>query len=163
MTKKAINYYGTFNGIYEWGRGFISTFVQFKWDEYWRCVFPNRTRKCHWKTYVKGSGLGECGSLVGTSKAIYMHPMGIYGVFVEGGLSCGCSLPEEDHKYEYKYVFETELNELREICEEAAAYCGGSFTLECSPEFEIEVPDANILISNKVDYLHNCAERIERK
>ena len=154
--KRAINYYGTFKGIYEWGRGFVSTLAQYKWEQYWKCVFPTK-HHCHWKTYVQGSGFGECGSLMGISKAIYMHPMAFYGVFVEGGVSKGCSLPEENHKYEYSYVFYEDLKELEEICKDAAEYCGGSFELETSKEFEVEVPEANIELTTQEDYMHKCA------
>lgn len=155
-TKKAINYYGTFKGIYEWGKGFISTFVKYKWDEYWEKVFPTKWH-CYWNTFVKGDGFGECGKLVGTSEAIYMHPLSFYGVFVEGGLSKGCSLPEEEHKYYYSYVFYDTLEELRKICEEAASYCGGSFVLETSKEFNVEVPEATIILDSKGKYMHECA------
>lgn len=158
--KRAINYYGTFKGIYEWGRGFVSTLAQYKWDEYWRCIFPTKNY-CHWYSYVKGNDYGGCGSLIGLSKAIYMHPMAIYGVFVEGGVLNGCSLPEEDNKYLYTYAFYDDLEELRKICSEAAEYCGGSFVLETSKEFEIEIPAADIELTSQSDYMHNCATTIE--
>lgn len=154
--KRAINFYGSFNGIYEWGTGYVSTLAQFKWKEYWEKVFPTKNH-CHWNIYVKGNNYGGCGSLIGLSNAIYMHPMAIYGVFVERGVSMGCSLPEEDHKYHYSYVFYEELEELRKICTEAAEYCGGSFTLETSKEFEMEAPEANIEMTTMEDYMHKCA------
>ncbi len=160
MKKKAIDYYGTFEGIYTWGGGYINPEKKAAWDRFWLWEFPKK-HCTFWKRYVAPSPeeFGVCGSLVGTSKAIYMHPMGFYGVFVEGGVTCRRSLPEEDYKYDYTYTFLNELNELREICEECAKYCGGTFTLDTTKEFDIEIPEERFDLTTEEDYLHQCAER----
>jgi hypothetical protein len=43
------------------------------------------------------------------------------------------------------------LQELKEICDECAEFCGGSFQLYISPEFEIEVTRPTIEFSEDLD------------
>jgi hypothetical protein len=159
-TKKAIDFYGTFNGLYEWGKGWVSLDVMNKWEYWWANEFP-KFNAWLWHQYIPGKNLGECGILVSNSASIYMHPMAIYGMLTEGGLSRGCSLSEEGHKYNYKYVFLDQLNELRRICEAVAEYCGGTFVLDTTKEFDIPIPDERFVVKEKIDYLHNCAEKME--
>jgi hypothetical protein len=159
-TKKAINYYGTFHGLYEWGKGWVSSEAREKWEYWWNNIFPTM-RTIRWKSYIPSNEPGVCGSLVSSSNAIYMHPMAFYGTFVSGGVISGCSLPEEDYKYDYKYVFLGELEELDEICKAVAEYCGGSFVMDTTAEFDIVIPNERYVFTDKTDYLHNCAERKE--
>ena len=158
-TKKAIDYYGTFHGLYEWGKGWVSRKAMDMWDYWWENEFP-KLGTWRWHHYLPGNDFGSCGILVSNSTSIYMHPMGFYGVLTEGGLTCGCSLPEEGYKYDYKYTFFDDLDELRTICEAVAEYCGGSFTLDTTKEFDIEIPEERFVVKEKIDYLHNCAVSI---
>ena len=159
--KKAIHFYGTFEGLYEWGKGWKSEEVMNKWNYWWKNEFP----KLHtgtWENYIEPKYIWESGRLVSLSASIYMHPMGIHGTLTEGELSCSCCLPEENCKYDYRYVFYDQLKELSRICTAVAEYCGGTFTLDTTREFDIEIPDERFVLNDRADYMHNCAERKER-
>ena len=156
-TRKAINFYGTFKGLYEWGRGWMSAEKSSKWNYWWKYEFPHMD-VCYWRNYIPGNGFGECGRLVSTSEAVYMHPMAIYGTFVEGGLSKGCYINGVD----YRYVFYDELQELTNICKAVAEYCGGDFVMDTTREFTIEEPDERFDLVGHDEYMVNCAERVER-
>lgn len=157
-TRKAINFYGAFTGLYEWGKGWISHEKKMKWDYWWKYEFP-KTHHTHWQNYIEGSMSGECGRLVGTGEAVYMHPMAIYGTFVESGLSRGRYIDG----VEYRYVFYEDLKELTDICKEVAEYCGGDFVMDTTREFLIEEPDERFDLIGEKEYMENCAERVERK
>lgn len=154
-TRKAINFYGTFVGLYEWGKGWVSHNAKEKWDFWWKYEFP-KVASYKWHTYLPGNGLGECGRLVGNSNVIYMHPMAIYGTFVEGGISCGCYINDKH----YKYVFYDDLESLNEICKAVAEYCGGTFVLDTTKEFEIVIPNERHDFVSKEDYMVNCGEEV---
>lgn len=156
-TRKAINFYGSFVGLYEWGRGWISREAMGKWDYWWKYEFP-KVATYKWKRYIPGDGFGECGSLVGSHNVIYMHPMAIYGTFVEAGISCGCHINGQD----YKYVFYDDLEALTKICKAVAEYCGGDFVMDTTKEFTIEEPDERFDLVGKEEYMMNCAERVGR-
>ena len=153
-TRKAINFYGTFKGLYEWGRGWVSAEKKAKWDYWWENEFPEM-----WTTFWRylGGEDGECGRLVATSEAVYLHPMAIYGTVVEGGCSCGCYIDGQ----KYKYVFYDELCELNKICKAVAEYCGGDFVMDTTKEFTIEEPDERFDFTERNEYMFNCAERVE--
>jgi hypothetical protein len=50
------------------------------------------------------------------------------------------------------------LQNLKEICDECAEYCGGSFQLYISQEFEIEIPRPTIEFSNELSVSEFGAE-----
>ena len=150
-----IHFYGTFNGLYEWGRGWTYE-MQAKWDEFWRTQFP-KMADYHWLRYIPGNGFGECGTLCGRDINVYMHPMAIYGYMSEGGVSCGAYVDGQ----EYNYVFYDELEKLNEICKAAAEWCGGTFTLDTTKEFEVEIPQERFDFTDKGAYMKNCAKKVE--
>lgn len=158
-TTRFIHFYGTFKNLYEWGRGWTYE-MEARWNEFWMTQFPKMS-SFRWLRYIPGSGFGECGTLCGRDINIYMHPMGIYGYMSEGGVSCGASLPEEGYKYDYNYVFYDELEELNKICKAAAEWCGGTFTLDTTKEFRVEIPEERHIFTDKATYLHECCERKE--
>ncbi len=156
-TARFIHFYGTFTGLYEWGKGWVSQTIRRKWDEFWRVEFP-KMADYQWIRYVPGNDYGVCGTLCGRDINVYMHPMAIYGYMSEGGLSCGAYVGED----EYNYVFYDDLEKLNEICKAAAEYCGGSFVLDTTKEFRVEVPEERFILTDKDTYMKNCAEKKER-
>lgn len=150
-----IHFYGTFNGLYGWGEGWTRE-TQAKWDEFWRTQFP-KMANYQWVRYIPGNGFGECGTLCGRDINVYMHPMAIYGYMSEGGVSCGAYVDGQ----EYNYVFYDELEKLNEICKAVAEWCGGTFTLDTTKEFEVEIPQERFDFTDKGAYMKNCAKRVE--
>jgi hypothetical protein len=158
MKRKAINFYGSFEGLYDWGRGWISREAMGKWDYWWKYEFP-KMGTIHWKEYIPSYDSGACGSLLGLGKAIYLHPMAIYGTFVESGCSCACYIDGE----RYKFVFYNELKELNKICKAVAEYCGAEFHMDTTREFDIEEPEERIEFAEKRDdYITKCCEKVAR-
>jgi hypothetical protein len=155
-TKRFIHFYGTFNGLYKWGSGWDGI-MQAKWDEFWRTQFP-KMADYQWVRYIPGDGFGECGTLCGTDINVYMHPMAIYGFMCEGGLSMGGYADG----VEYNYVFLDELEKLNEICKAAAEWCGGTFTLDTTKEFEVEIPEERFDFTDRLNYMKNCAKKVTR-
>lgn len=130
----AITITGVFNGIYEWGRGFMSREIADKWNWFWAVEF-RKIDHLFWK-YADGDGFGGCGILSCNSGSIYMHPMDFTTVLVStSGAIC---VSVADGK-EYITQFEGEVKYLKRICDACAEFCGGSFTLYISPEYPIEV------------------------
>jgi hypothetical protein len=152
-----IHFYGTFKDLYEWGRGWASMSVKAKWDEFWRCEFP-KMANYQWVKYIPGNGFGECGTLCGRDINVYMHPMAIYGYMSEGGVSCGGYADG----VEYNYVFFDELEKLDKICKAAAEYCGGTFILDTTKEFEVEIPEERFDFTDRPNYMKNCAREVTR-
>ena len=155
-TRKAVSFYGNFIGLYEWGEGWLSHDVKEKWNFWWKYEFP-KIASYEWHTYIPGSSSSGCGRLVGKNNVIYMHPMSIYGTFVEDGVSCICHVDGKG----YRYVFYDDLESLREICKAAAEYCGGAFILDTTKEFEITIPDERHDFAGKEEYAVNCGEEVE--
>ena len=153
-TTRFIHFYGTFNNLYSWGSGWTSA-MEAKWDEFWRTQFP-KMADYHWLNYVPGRGFGECGTLIGNNINVYMHPMGIYGYMSEGGVSCGGYVDGQA----YNYVFLDELEKLNEICKAVAEYCGGTFTLDTTKEFEVEIPEERFVFTDRDTYIKNCARKV---
>ena len=156
-TRKAINFYGSFKGLYEMGRGWISREVKEKWNSWWKNEFP-KMASFRWKTYIPGNDTSECGCLVGSHNVIYMHPMAIYGTFVEAGISCGCNINGK----KYKYVFYDDLKALDAICKAVAEHCGGTFVMDTTKEFTIQEPDKRFDLSSKEEYMEKCAEEVTK-
>ena len=155
-TARFLHFYGTFNGLYEWGSGWTYE-MQEKWDEFWLTQFP-KMADYHWLRYIPGRGFGECGTLCGRDINVYMHPMAIYGYMSEGGVSCGAMRDG----VEYNYVFLDTLEKLNEISKAAAEWCGGTFTLDTTREFEVEIPDERFIFSDPDTYIKNCTRKVSR-
>jgi len=134
--RHAITINGVFNGIYEWGRGFMSREIADKWNWFWSVEF-RKTDHLFWKYADGDMDFGECGILSCNSGSIYMHPMDFNAVLVSS-MGCICTKRGDDGK-EYITQFESEIKHLKEICDACAEFCGGSFTLYISPEYPIEV------------------------
>jgi len=142
MRHFAIKVRGIFNGIYEWGEGFKSRDIASRWNWYWKVEFPKKGH-LFWK-YAQGGDFGECGYLTGTDGSIYMHPMDFNAVLVSSS-GCVCTSRGSDGKDYYNH-FQSVLRTLKEICDECAEFCGGTFDLLISKEFAIETPDIRELI-----------------
>ena len=154
-TARFLHFYGTFKGLYEWGKGWSRETME-KWDEFWMNEFP-KMADFHWLRYIPGKGFGECGTLCGMNINVYMHPLAIYGYMSENGFSCGAYVGDDM----YNYAFYDELEKLNEICKAAAEWCGGTFTLDTTKEFRVEVPEERFIFKEKDTYLKNCAEKKE--
>ena len=154
-TTRLIHFYGTFKGLYEWGKGWSRETME-KWNEFWREEFP-KMADYQWIRYIPSDEPGICGTLCGRDINIYMHPMAIYGYMYENGFSCGAYVGDDM----YNYAFYDELEKLNEICKAAAEWCGGTFTLDTTKEFRVEVPEERFIFKEKDTYLKNCAEKKE--
>lgn len=150
MKVYAISIKGVFKGIYEWGVGFVSREMQRKWDEFWNYHYSKRY--AYWK-YVPGNSIGECGHLMSTTHCIYLHPMDFHAVLVNDGCCCHNAFREEGGKMVRTVShFYTELETLKEACDECAKYCGVKFEMYVSgPETELEIPYAGIQVVDKED------------
>ena len=155
-TARFIHFYGTFNGLYEWGGGWTSA-MKAKWDEFWQTQFP-KMADYQWLRYIPGDDFGRCGTLCGRDINVYMHPMAIYGFMCEGGVSCGGYADG----VEYNYVFLDELAKLNEICKAAAEWCGGEFVLDTTKEFRVEIPEERFVFTDEKSYIVNCGEKRHR-
>lgn len=157
---KAIHFYGSFKGIYEWGHGYISDEKRELWNKFWEEEFP-KLDFWYWFKFIPGETTGSCGTLVSILASIYMHPYAIHGILTSTGGHSGCSLPEEKHQYDYTFRFLEPIDQLRQICEACAQYCGSTFELKVTKEFDFDIPQEEFIIKQKTDYLHNCAEKRE--
>ena len=144
MKQFAIKVHGTFNGIYEWGKGFKDEETMKKWNWFWKVEFSKKKglSRLFWK-YAEGDDYADCGFLSSLTGSIYMHPMEFKSVLVTSG-SCPCVYSDENGK-EYFNNFQSELRELKEICDECAEFCDGTFDLKISKEFVIETPELDEL------------------
>lgn len=66
------------NGIYEWGRGFVSGEVADKWHKFWEYVAVNKQTPMGKSVYLWRILTGDigCDMLVTTGGSIYLHPTG---------------------------------------------------------------------------------------
>jgi len=156
MKQYAIKINGVFNDIYEWGRGFKGNNTMSTWNWFWRVEFPKKGYT-FWK-YAEGDKFGGCGHLSSNSGSIYMHPMEFNSVLVaSSGLVC---ISTGNDKKRYYNHFQSELRELKEICDDCAEFCGGTFDFFVSKEFAIETPDLRELIDYKEIGKDEYAEKI---
>jgi len=122
---------GTFHGIYEWGRGFVGSDVQQRWNAYWQ-----NARGLFWR-FAPAADPMVAPYLASTSGSIYLHPMGFDTMLASNHDCRTCSNDKT-----YTATFLGEMNELLRLCNEAAAACGGTFTLQASREVPLDVrPD----------------------
>lgn len=152
MNRFAISLKGVFENIYEWGEGFKDRETMNKWNTYWNSVF--KTIRSLWWKYAEGDSFGGCGHLSSMYGNIYMHPMDFSAVLVMDRGCVSVSIGRDGKKY-YNH-FGNIVRSLKEICDECAKYCGGSFRLEVSKEFRIEVPED--LSEYKSEHNDNYAE-----
>lgn len=138
--KSAMSIQGVFNGIYEWGEGFVSYDIQQAWNWFWKVEFPKR-HFLFWK-YAEGDDFGGCGHLSGLCGSIYMHPMNFKATLVS---DTGVVKISPCEGKDYICSFASEIRELKKICDEAAEYCGGQFVLYISPEYYIETQRPSII------------------
>jgi len=150
-----LHFYGTFNGFYKWGEGWTRE-TWAKWDEFWLTQFPKMSNY-QWVRYIPGNGIGECGTLCGRDINVYMHPMAIDGYMSERGVSYGAYIDGQG----YNYVFYDALEKLNEICKAAAEWCGGTFTLDTTKEFEVEIPQERFFFTDASTYMKNCAKKVD--
>ena len=146
--KHAITINGIFKGIYEWGKGFKDCETARKWNWFWAVEFPKNKDgfgRLFWK-YSEGDDFGGCGHLSCIGGNIYLHPMNFNATLIASGCAC---ISHIDGK-EYYNHFGGALKELKEICDECAEYCGGSFQLNISQEFEVEIPRPTIEFTNEL-------------
>jgi hypothetical protein len=54
------------------------------------------------------------------------------------------------------------LEKLNEICKAAAEWCGGTFTLDATKEFEVEIPEERFDFTDRLNYMKNCARKVTR-
>ena len=149
--KYAVSIKGEFSGIYEWGNGFKDRNMADTWNWFWRVEFRKK-RYLFWK-YSEGDDFGGCGHLSSISGSIYMHPMDFSATLIStGGCVCISSVEGKD----YYNHFQSELRELKKICDECAEFCGGHFTLRVSPEFRVEVPRPDKDYAEIEDYAKEC-------
>ena len=100
------------HGLYEWGKGYVSSDVADKW-----CGFFDEFDNCRW-TVIKPELIGECFRIASTSSCCYLHPM--------SGLLTIKS--------------EKEVRQVREIITNAVKRCGGSVDFrEQKIQFKLEV------------------------
>ena len=150
--KHSITIKGVFNGIYEWGKGFKDSNTFSAWNRFWEMEFPKK-KPPFWK-YADGDDFGGCGHLSCIGGSIYMHPMDFHTTLISDGCVCISTVDGKD----YYNHFSSELEELTKICEECAEFCGGTFSLYISPEFEIEIPRPTIEYDKELSIKEYCAE-----
>ena len=100
------------HGLYEWGNGYVSSDVVYKWRK-----FFDEFDDCRW-TVIKPGSSGESFRIASTSSCCYLHPM--------SGL-----LTLDNEK---------EVSQVREIITNAVKRCGGSIDFrEQRIQFKLEV------------------------
>lgn len=108
--------HGTFSGLYEWGKGWVSSEASNAWNE-----FLENLNATYWHS-VLVEDFDKTWYLVGTHGSVYLHPMDFNAVFH----NCGVHSADD---------FSCE--ELEEICKELAQACGGTFELAVSKPLHI--------------------------
>lgn len=81
MKEKILWVHCAFNGLYEWGKGYVNGKHQL-WDEYWHKLF-NKTKEhssCHVRLALSDTYCG-CDTLFTLGGSIYLHPMDFTAVF----------------------------------------------------------------------------------
>ena len=85
------------HGLYEWGKGYVSSDVADKWRK-----FFDEFDDCRW-TVIKPRLIGECFRIASTRSCCYLHPMS--GILTINN--------------------EREVSQVREIITNAVKRCGG--------------------------------------
>lgn len=107
---------GVFKDIYFWGKGWKDNETYRKFKEAERNI-----KSYFWNLHKSDDGMSS-DYLVSVDGSVYLHPMDFSAVLHR----CGSS---EDS---------FACGDLKRICEEIAAYCGGSFEMEVSKPMEVE-------------------------
>lgn len=111
---KVITGKGVFTGFYEWGPGWTKDGAAEAWRGFWDGFNADgRWTLSAWRHAADG----RFGShyLVSTTGSVFLHPMDFTVLLREGVVSC--------------HGIPSHIGELKEICEECAKACGGSFEL----------------------------------
>lgn len=116
MEKAVIYFKGVFNGLYKWGEGW-DVETRAKWKEYWK-----NSKGIFWKYFNNKSVCDDIDYLVSNGGSIFLHPMSFNGGLFSGGVLCNGS------------YFNSQITELKKLCEECAKVCGGTFVLTISEE-----------------------------
>lgn len=136
---------GVFNGIYEWGRGFVSNDVAERWKRYWLSIDPS------WWKFIPPEVIGHAGYLACHAGIIYLHPMGFNAL-----LSTTTKVTTFRDGTEYTASFSTDLEKLLELCRGAAEACGGTFEMIVSPEKPLHL-DPTVKYTQEEDYFNGIA------
>lgn len=112
FNKASVMVMGKFNGIYEWGDGWISGKKE-KWDEY-----LSNLKNSHWKYFRLNEPTHSTDYLIAIDNVIFLHPLSFSAVMT---YIPGMSIYDK-----------ADVDELYNICKELAEYCGGTFTMEVS-------------------------------
>ena len=100
------------HGLYEWGKGYVSSDVAAKWRK-----FFDEFDDCRW-TVIKPRSIGECFRIASTRSCCYLHPMS--GILTINN--------------------EREVSQVREIITNAVKRCGGRVDFrEQKVSFKLEV------------------------
>ena len=165
MKVTGISFNGTFRGLYEAGKCWLSKQKEHRWHCFWESL--NDGGKHEGWHYIPGKiSEGRCGSLVNPmhNLCVYLFPMWFNGMLFTK-TSDGFGYDPEDPGHEYRMRFDDVMVELAQICKEAAEAADGSFTLEVTKEFEIEadVPYPEYVVTDRKSYKKDCAIVRERK
>ena len=106
-------------GLYEWGRGWVSSEKARLWNEFWA-----KCDSVHWSVSKDKLGYG-CDLLVSMSGCIYLHPMDFNTVLVSTWTS-------GDDPY---------VKELHKIVDECANYVGFTYEFKVSRKQNIVFTD----------------------
>lgn len=116
MKQRIVEVQGTFDGLYEWGKGW-----DFETASSWR-KFWDTYNGCYWSFFKEEHSYGDSHYLVSTHGSIFLHPMDFHAVL--SGPNAGV------------------MSELKEACERCAEACGGTFGFSYRVA-EVEFPSAS--------------------
>lgn len=118
---------GVFANIYEWGEGWPQDVAK-RWHDY-----LENYKGIYWHYFRDSKKSYGSDYLVGTSGAIFLHPMDFRAVLHSSGGKCPRG--NDDMLEDY---FGGELDELKALCEGLAEACGGQFISMVAEAQEIE-------------------------
>lgn len=101
---------GKYTGLYEWGKGWVSSEAKDRWDEFW-----GSKMHCTYWSVCKSKDSFSSDYLVGLHGCIYNHPMDFTSYLSGDG-------PDSMGNSQTGF-----LDDLYKVCSEAAEYCGGGF------------------------------------
>jgi hypothetical protein len=116
-----------FEGIYEWGRGFLGHEQYVNWYLFW-----SKVNKIYWNCFMKQENGQMSYYLVTTYGGGYIHP--------------------QDFTLTLTRVSNGLINELKELCEECARDCGGTAKLYVATK-DVDFGEGEILKAPTKVYL----------
>lgn len=112
---------GRWTGLYRFGSGWeIDKLLQ--WQQYWQGA-----KGIFWKVFIREEYGSPAVYLVSNSGSAVLYPTGFTTILRSGGVSNGNG----------KYL-DCELEELHDICQKCAEYCGVEFSFAVSDEYKCE-------------------------